>query len=181
MIDASATRVSLLKPENGPAMQFFAGRQFRDYFSAQASYGWNSNDVAFTGTSFAGGRETTFEQARSSRQNSAGGDAMIYFRPRTSRLRPYLSGGAGVVHLSSTAGRTLIAKGSPILPAEKFSHTNVYWRTTVGMDVRLAGGWWFRYSFFETLSNNGLSSELAPPGQRRLLNFQSQFGIFRTF
>jgi hypothetical protein len=47
--------------------------------------------------------------------------------------------------------------------------------------VRLSRGWYFRYTFGETISHNPISAQLSPPGRRLLKNFQNLFGIYRTF
>ena len=179
-LDATQTVVSAYKPENGAAFEVFGGRHINDILSIQAAYVWNRNALTFTGASFSGGRDTSYEQARDSSQQAGGAQAMIYFRSRRSRFRPYVSGGAGIAHLVSHAGPAIVAKGAP-LPAETFSASSVYWRTAVGLDARLRKGWWLRYAFGETLSANGLSKRLLLPGERHLLNFQSQFGFVRVF
>lgn len=177
----SSTSISSYKPENGAAVQLFAGRHWREYFSTQGSYSWNRNALKFSGTRVEGGQEVTFEQARSSRQNVVTGEGLIYFRPRASRFRPYVLGGLGMVHAGSAAGVVSVAKGRVVLPPERFSATRVHWRTAVGMDVRLKDGWRFRYSFWENLSANPFSKALRPKGTRNLLNFQNMFGVVREF
>ena len=180
-IDATRTAISLYKPSNGFAFQVFAGKHVREYFSVQAAYGWNRNQVTYTGLDIAAGREDSFEQARTARQQSAGLDGMIYFRPRASRFRPYVSGGAGWIHLDSQAQRVVIAKGNPVLPAAEFSASKPYWRTAVGMDLRLRPGWQFRYTFWETVSTNPLSAQMRPAGKALFLNFLNQFGLVHEF
>ena len=54
-------------------------------------------------------------------------------------------------------------------------------RTAVGLDVRVAHAWYFRYTFGENISHNPVSAQLSPPGQRLLKNFQNLFGMYRTF
>ncbi len=181
VINGSSTAVSLYKPENGPAVQLFVGRHWREYLSTQGSYSWNRNPLQFTGARIEGGQEATFEQKRSSRQNVVTGEGLIYFRPRSSRFRPYVLGGLGMVNVSSAAGAVVVAKGRVVLPPERFSATRLHWRTAVGMDFRFKEGWRFRYSFWENVSANPFSRELVPRGKRNLANFQNMFGFVKEF
>jgi hypothetical protein len=181
IITTESTAISLYKPENGPSLHLFAGKHWREYLSVQGSYVWNRNALQFTETRVEGGRESTFEQKRTSAQSAFSADGLIYFRPRSSRFRPYVSGGLGMVRLSSSAGPIVVSKGTVSLPPDQFAATRVFWRTAVGIDVRVAQGWRFRYSFWETLSANSISRELRPRGQRNLANFQNMFGFVREF
>ncbi len=181
IITQESTAISLYKPENGASLHLFAGKHWREYLSVQGSYVWNRNALQFTETRVEGGQETTFEQKRTSSQNAGSLDGLIYFRPRASRFRPYVAGGLGMVRVSSEAGAVVVAKGAVALPPERFAATRVFWRTAVGIDVRVAAGWRFRYSFWETLSANPISRELRPRGQRNLANFQNMFGFVREF
>lgn len=181
VVNASRTSIALYKPQNGFAFQLLAGRHIREYFSVQANYGWNRNSVSFTGLNLVGGQEDSFEQQRTLSQNSGGVDGMIYFQPRTARFRPYVSGGAGLIRLDSVAQNLLIRKGNPSLPADRFSATKPYWRTAVGLDVQLFPKWRFRYTFWETVTSNPLSSQLRPQGKALFLNFLNQFGFVREF
>ncbi|MGH9430132.1 MAG: outer membrane beta-barrel protein [Terriglobia bacterium] len=177
----SGSQVSLYKPENGPAMNLFAGWDFSDYVSVQGNYIWNRNNLTLVSTGFGPQGPVAYQELRKSQQNSVIGDVLIYFRKRGSRVRPYLSGGAGAVHLASTSGPLSDVTGSPQLPPQEFSSTNIGLRVAVGMDVRLRKGWAFRYSFSETMSHNPISDELSPPGQRGLKNFQNLFGFVKRF
>ncbi len=181
IIDSTRTQIALYKPSNGPAFQVFAGRHLYDYLSIQAAYGWNRNPLTFTGTSLTGTQEDTFEQDRRSTQNSFGFDGMIYGRPRSSKWRPYVAGGAGLIHLNSRAQTLLISKGRPILPPDTFSATKPYWRTAVGIDFKLHPKWHFRFTFWETVTANPLSAQLRPPGKALFLNFLNNFGFVREF
>ncbi|MBM3762591.1 MAG: porin family protein [Acidobacteria bacterium] len=180
-IDRDQTAISLYQPKNGPAFQIFAGKHIREYFSLQAAYGFNRNNVTFTGLATANNREDSFEQARTATQQSFGLDAMIHVLPRTNRFRPYVSGGAGTIHLASSSKSVRIQKGNPTLPPNEFSNSKLYWRTAVGLDLRLRPGWQFRYTFWETVSANPLSAQLRPRGKALFLNFLNQFGIVREF
>ena len=177
IIDSTRTEIALYQPSNGPAFQLFAGRHLNNYFSIQAAYGWNRNPVTFTGTN----ATDTFEQERRSTQNSFGFDGMIYGRPRTSIWRPYVAGGTGLIHLNSRAQTLLISKGRPTLPPDSFSATKPYWRTAVGIDLKLRPKWYFRFTFWETVSSNPLSAQLRPPGKALFLNFINNFGFVREF
>lgn len=181
IITQGSTAISLYKPENGASLHLFAGKHWREYLSVQGGYVWNRNALQFTETRVEGGQETTFEQKRTSAQSAVSADGLIYFRRRESRLRPYVAGGLGMVRVSSGAGAVVVAKGAVSLPPEQFAATRVFWRTAVGIDVRVVEGWRFRYSFWETFSANPFSRELRPRGQRNLLNFQNMFGFVREF
>ena len=93
--------VSLYKPENGLAVNGFAGAHLTDYLTVQANYIWNRNGLTLLSSRAEGGATVFYEQARGSAQHAVVGDLLLYFRGRASRLRPYLSAGGGVVHLSS--------------------------------------------------------------------------------
>ncbi|HEY6293034.1 MAG TPA: outer membrane beta-barrel protein, partial [Terriglobia bacterium] len=163
-------QTSLYKPENGAALNLLGGWDFSQYASLQANYTWNSNDVTMVSTAFGPTGGSDYQQTRTSQQSSAIADLLVYFRNRGSRVRPYLSGGTGPVWLSSSARTLVTVTGSPPIPPQHFSDVNIGLRVAVGMDVRLGGGWWFRYSFSETSSANPISAELSPPGQRLLKN-----------
>jgi Outer membrane protein beta-barrel domain len=168
---------SAYKPENGPALNVFAGWHFNGYFSLQGNYVRNTNDVAITGIL----GNAAFEQARGSSQDAFIGDAMLYFRNRHSWVRPYLSAGTGAVRIDSHATALRASTGSLPLPPQEFSATRLPLRVAVGIDLLLKNGWGFRYSFSETISGNPFSKQLAPAGQRGLANFQNLFGIVKYF
>ena len=102
-IDNAATAISLYKPENGLSAHAFAGRHLNNYFSLQGSYMWNRNMLGITGSRIANGVEATFQRDYRSRSQSVAGEGLVYFRPRGSRFRPYLSGGLGLVNFSAAA------------------------------------------------------------------------------
>ena len=180
-IDSSITAISLYKPENGPSAHAFAGRHFNNYFSLQASYTWNRNALSLTGSRLANGAEATFQQNYRGRSHSAAGEGLVYFRPRRSRFRPYLSGGLGFVNFSAAAGAVTVSKGAVQLPPSAFQDTRPFWRTAVGIDIQIKPGYAFRYTFWETLSANPISRQLIPAGARGLANFQSIFSVLKTF
>lgn len=168
---------SAYKPENGPALNLFAGWHANGYLSFQGNYVRNTNDVAITGILGA----ASFDQARRSSQDAFVGDALLYFRNRHSWVRPYLSAGAGPVRIDSRATGLISSTGSLPLPPPEFSATRIGFRVAVGIDLMSNSGWGFRYSFSETMSGNPFSQQLAPPGQRRLANFQNLFGVVKYF
>jgi hypothetical protein len=109
------------------------------------------------------------------------GDLLIYFRKRSSRLRPFLAVGTGVVHLSSSQQRVTQIIGAPTLPPSQFSSNLAALHVPVGLDVRLTKGWDFRYTFSETLTSNPISGQLSPPASHNLQNFQNLFGVIKQF
>jgi hypothetical protein len=96
-------------------------------------------------------------------------------------VRPYLSVGTGLVHLSSSEERLNQLLGAASLPPQKFSANVIALHVPVGIDVNLSSGWAFRYSFSETLSKNPISDRLSPAGLHSLKNFQNLFGLVRRF
>jgi len=164
------------KPENGPAAMGFGGRHLNDYFSVQLSYGWNRNEVLLAATE-SGEAATAYEQGRRNHQHTVIGEGMLFFRDRKSRVRPYLTAGAGVHRLSSTATGRSVQIGNPDLPPAEFSKTGPAFRVAVGIDVFLPWGFAWRYSFSETIQGNPMSKQLSPPGARNLANFQNLFGF----
>jgi Outer membrane protein beta-barrel domain len=175
-LSSTATRSSIYNPANGPALNVFAGTLLSDYLSLQANYIRNANQVAgFSNTATANGF-TGLRQSTNTSQQAFTGDVLLYFRNRRSEFRPYLSVGAGFVHLSSHRTMESIVGNPEIQPADDTS-TNPALRVAVGIDVRIRHGWAFRYSFSETLTHNPLSERLSPPGQHALKNFQNLFGF----
>jgi hypothetical protein len=181
ILSGANSQTSQYKPENGPALNIFGGWDFSQYASIQANYIWNGNDLTLVSTALGPPGASDYQQTRTSQQSSAIADLLVYFRNPRSAVRPYLSGGTGVVWLSSSAKALITSTGSPAIPPQHFSDANIGLRVAVGMDVRIAQGWWFRYSFSETISSNPISDELSPPGQRMLKNFQNLFGFVRRF
>ncbi len=166
---------SLYKPKNGPALNILGGAHVTQYLSLQVNYVWNRNHLTLSST--ASGSSEFYEEKRKSSQHALIFDSLVYFRRRDSRLRPYLSAGTGIAHLSSSQQRIVTVSGTPTLPASRFSSTRPVLRVAVGMDIAMARHLVFRYSFSETLRHNDISAHLSPPGQRGLANFQNLFGI----
>ena len=169
--------LALYKPENGPAVNVLAGLHLSDLFSIQGNYVWNRNAITLVSSTPAG----FFEQDRSSRQNAAIADLLLYFRNRRSWARPYLSAGAGVVRVSSHQKELRHRRGDLAVPPERTNSTKPALRVAVGIDLSIRNGWAFRYTFSETIRPNPFSAMLTPPANRGLANFQNLFGFFKQF
>jgi hypothetical protein len=105
------------------------------------------------------------------------GEALFYFRPRSSRIRPYLSGGAGLVDIDASSRGAASGFGSaPSLP-DSINHTGAAFRIAVGIDLFLSRNASLRYSFSETLQGNPFSAALTPAAPRNLANFQNWLGV----
>ena len=138
-------------------MNIAVGYHFNDWVSAQAGYIWNRN--LLTISQLAG---TAFSQSENTRtQTAVAFDALLYFRPRASRYRPYLSSGLAVVSVLNEFKAGL--------------------HVAVGIDLPLRKGWGVRYSFSEMMSANPFAAALNPPAGGRLMNFQNLFGVVKTF
>jgi hypothetical protein len=168
-------------PKNGPAIEVFVGEHLSEYFTVQGQYVWNSNTLLLTSADFSNGEQQGYKESRSSTQQAVIADLLVYFRKRNSRLRPFLSVGTGFVHLSSSQQSVETLLGSPVLPPQSFSSNQIVLHVPVGLDVKLAKGWVFRYTFSETISSNPISKQLSPPASHRLQNFQNLFGILYQF
>jgi hypothetical protein len=141
----------------GPAFNVAAGYHLNDWFSVQAFYIWNRNRVVTTQVASA-----SFQQLESTRrQDAVGTDALLYFRPRRSRIRPYLSGGPAWVRV--------------------LSQNKMGFRTAVGVDVAMSHGWQLRYTFSEMMTANPIAQSLNPPTKGLLMNYQNLVGFVKTF
>jgi len=172
-------RQSSYSPSNGGALNVVAGAHLHNYFSLQINYIWNRNDLVLN--SSASGSSVFYQQLRSSTQNAGVLDFLVYFRRRSSWIRPYLGIGAGIIHLTSNADRVINSGGMPSLPPSSFSSTRPVFRSHVGMDLRISPKLNFRYSFSEFIGKNDISKHLSPPAPRRLANFQNLFGFVVRF
>ncbi len=181
VLSPSSTDFSSYGTQNGPAVEVVFGRHLSDFFTVQGDYIWNSNTLTLTSGAFSNGMQQAYKETRSCSQQSVLVDLLVYFRRRSSRLRPYLSVGTGLVHLSSSQQQIAELIGTPLLPAQAFSANVIALHVPVGIDVRLGKGWAFRYSFSETLSQNPISQRLSPEGQSHLKNFQNLFGFVLRF
>jgi hypothetical protein len=176
----STAAVSLYEPMNGPALNVFAGIHLAQYFSIQANWMWNRNDLTLVSSFTAPQTSAFYEQHRNSRQHAVVLDGLVYFRNLDSAIRPYLGTGVSVLHFSSEETTVSVAQGLPP-PVGKIASTRIGLRSHVGIDVELSRLLAFRYSFSETISGNPISSSLAPPGRRGLMNFQNLFGFVGRF
>jgi hypothetical protein len=176
-VTPTAASLALYKPENGPAVNAYAGLHLSDLFSIQGNYVWNRNTIALVSSTPDG----FYEQERGSRQNALIADLLVYFRNRRSWARPYLSAGTGVVSVSSHEKELRHSQGDLAVPPEQTSSTKPALRVAVGIDLRIRNGWTFRYTFSETIRSNPFSAMLTPPAGRGLANFQNLFGFFRQF
>lgn len=175
---AQGLSLSSYAPANGGALDLLVGMLVHNYFSVQANYIWNQNDLVLNSSS---GTGMFYQEARSSSQNAVIFDGLVYFRQRDSRIRPYLAIGTGISHLTSTRDHLIALSGAPLLPAATFSSTGLVLRSHVGIDLRLKRKVDFRYSFSETLGHNEISKQLSPAAPRRLANFQNLFGFVLRF
>ena len=178
-VTAAGLNLSSYAPQNGGAINVFAGLHLHDYFSIQGNYIWNQNDLVLNSAS--SNSNTLYQEARVSSQKAAVLDFLVYFRRRGSRIRPYLGTGGGILHLSSTESQLLRSSGTPAFPPTTFTGTRPLFRSHVGIDLKLSHRLDFRYSFSESLSKNDISKHLSPPAPRRLANFQNLFGFVLRF
>ena len=179
IVTATDAMLSLYKPENGLALNAFAGVHLAEYFSVQGNYMWNRNDVALVSATAAPARNVFYEQQRRSQQHAFDVDGLIYFRRRDSAVRPYLGTGLEVVRFTSA---TIVAASSTGIPLPgAIGSTGVALRSAVGIDLGLTKRVNFRYSFSETIGRNPISPVLTPPGERGLANFQNLFGFVYRF
>lgn len=180
LLSPGSTAFSSYDPKNGGAVEVLVGRHFSDYFAVQANYIWNSNTLTLTAGTFSGTQQG-YQETRSSSEQSAIADLLVYFRRRDSRLRPYLSVGTGLVHFASSQARIEQVVGAPSLPPQRFTSNLIALNVPVGMDLNLGKGWVFRYTFSETISQNPVSDRLSPPGRHSFKNFQNLFGFIKRF
>jgi hypothetical protein len=180
VITDSDASLSLYKPENGLALNLFAGVHIAQYFSMQANWMWNRNDLALVSSLVTPQGGGYYEQRRHSYQHAVVLDGLIYFRRLDSAVRPYLGTGLSLLHFSSNDIGSFTAQGlAP--PTGAITSTRLGLRSHVGIDVKLSRGVKFRYSFSETISGNPISPSLTPPGTRGLANFQNLFGFVYQF
>ena len=173
--------MSAYDPETGASINLFGGIHFSNHVSFQANYIWNRNSLVLSASRFGQAPAEFYEQSRSSNQHSAIADVLLYFRNQESWARPYLSTGVGITHLRSSLDHQRLTRGTPDAPANEFSSNFAALRVAVGLDVRIRGPWYARYSFSESISKNPISEQLSPQGDRALKNFQNLFGLYRTF
>jgi outer membrane protein W len=177
--DGSSAAMSMYAPANGLASNVFAGVHLAQYFSVQANWIWNRNDVTLFSSFLTTQGGGFYEQRRDSNQHAMVLDGLIYFRRLDSVVRPYVGTGVSVVHFSSTVAST--AEHGLAAPIGEIASTRVGLRSHVGIDVRLSRRINFRYSFSEMISGNPIAPSLTPPGRRGLMNFQNLFGFVSRF
>jgi len=180
IITPTSTEFSSYDPQNGLGVNFLGGKQLNDYVSIQGDYVWNRNALTLSAAAINGASAGKYQETMESSQQSAFASVLVYFRSRTSRLRPYLSVGTGVVHLSSSVTNVSLQQGSLIAP-RAFDSNFIALRVPVGIDVKMHDGWYFRYSFSENISRNPISDQLSPPATHTFKNFQNLFGVIHQF
>ena len=181
VITPTSASTSSYDPSNGGAASAFIGVHMFDYVSFQADYVWNRNDVVLVSSINSPGAFSFYRLPESVTQNGFLGNALIYFRKRGSRIRPYVSGGVGAVFIHSRLSGNGVISGNPVLPPASSDHASIALRTSVGLDLRLCSSWYFRYSFGETITRNTFGDQLSPPEHRVAKNFQSLFGVYFKF
>ena len=180
LTSGSDAALSLYKPENGLALNLFAGVHLAQYFSIQGNWMWNRNDLTLVSSFVTPDGGGFYEQRRHSHQHAVVLDGLLYFRRLDSAIRPYLGTGISLLHFSSGDVVSSLVRGlTP--PTREIASTRVGLRSHVGIDVRLSSRIGFRYSFSETISANPISPSLMPPAPRRLANFQNLFGLVSRF
>jgi hypothetical protein len=178
--DGSNAAMSLYEPANGLALNVFAGVHIAQYFSVQANWIWNRNDLTLFSSFLTPQGGGFYEQRRDSSQHAVVLDGLVYFRRLDSVIRPYLGTGVSVVHFSSR-DMTRASEHGLGAPTGEIVSTRVGLRSHVGIDLRLSRRISFRYSFSEMISGNPISPSLTPPGRRGLMNFQNLFGFVGRF
>lgn len=178
VITPASASTSLYDPSNGGAASAFVGVHLFNYASFQADYVWNCNDVVLVSSNSGAGATSFYRLPESVTQNGFLGNALVYFRKRGSRIRPYLSEGVGAVLIHNRLSAGGIVAGNPTLPPASSDRASIALRTSVGLDLRFRDVWHFRYSFGETITRNTFGDQLSPPEHRIAKNFQSLFGIY---
>jgi Outer membrane protein beta-barrel domain len=173
----SGAALSLYDPENGLAVSVFGGTDLAQYFSVQANWIWNRNDITLVSSSVRPQDGGFYEQRRHSRQHAIVLDGLIYFRRRDSAVRPYLGTGLSLIHFETSIVGTSARGLAP--PTGEVSSTHFGLRSHVGIDFRLSRRTSLRYTFSETISSNPIGSSMTPPGRRGLMNFQNLFGFLQ--
>ena len=180
VVTSSSASTSLFDPKNGAAGEVFAGIQSFKYVCFEGDFAWNRNNVVLVSSGVPAAPDF-FRQPESITQNVFLGNVLVYFRKRDSRVRPYLSEGAGFVLIHTRLSGNGIVSGNPVLPPATSAPTSVALRTLVGIDVRLSGRWCLRYTFGETISRNTLGDQVVPTQHRIPKNFQNLFGVYFEF
>src|SRR5262245_45804287 len=77
---SSAAAMSLYEPESGVALNVFAGTHLAQYFSVQADWIWNRNDLTLFSSFVEQQGGGFYEQRRESSQHAVVLDGLLYFR-----------------------------------------------------------------------------------------------------
>ena len=154
-----------------------AGRHLNNWVSVQGNYIWNRNQVTLQGTS----GNAFYSALNASSQHKVIVDGLLYFRPVSSRVRPYLSTGVGPVYISREQTALRSSTPAPELPTPSRSAWKAGLRVAVGIDLLLPSGWGFRYSFSESLTTNLFSRSLLPPAPNHLMNFHHLWGFVKYY
>ncbi|MDA1235201.1 MAG: outer membrane beta-barrel protein [Acidobacteria bacterium] len=154
----------------------FAGRHLNDWVSVMGSYGWNRNSMLLA-ASDAGPVSSATSREYGSSMHTVIGEVLLYFRPQRSRIRPYLSAGAGVVNIHAASRGAAGGFGSPPSLPDSIDHTGAAGRVAVGIDLFVSKNTSLRYSFSETIQGNPFSTALTPAAPRQLANFQNWLGM----
>lgn len=148
---------SSYQARTGPAFQFAAGYHFTDWVSVQAFYSWNQNEIRTSRIT----QSALAQTSGTAKQHAVGGEGLLYFRARSSWVRPYLSGGPAWVRVDG--------------------ENKLGFRTAVGVDIQIRTGLQLRYSFSEMMSANSFANTLSPSTGGLLMNFQNIVGFVKTF
>src|SRR5258708_2618010 len=117
-----ARTMSSYAPEDGLAIDVFGGVHLNDFLTLQADYLWNRNPLTLDTLRASDMRGGAFyEQQYRSREHAVIGNALLYFRNRSSWVRPFLSAGAGIVNLAADPRSPGLAQG--ITPPAAFRST----------------------------------------------------------
>lgn len=174
-----SVNVSLYAPENGIALNVFAGVHLAQYLSLQMNYMWNRNELGLF-SSFASAESGGFyDQRRTSVEHAVVFDGLIYFRNLNSSIRPFLGTGFALLRFVSEAEPHAVSVN--LDPPGRFASNRVALRSAVGIDLRVGSRISVRYTFSETISTNPISPHLMPQGERRLANFQNLAGVTWDF
>lgn len=175
-VASSGAQFSSYKPENGLTAVGFAGRHLNDWVSVMGSYGWNRNSMLLAAGDAGPVSNATSREYESSMRTVIG-EALFYFRPRSSRIRPYLSTGAGLVDIDAASRGAAGGFGLPASLPDSIDHTGAAFRVAVGIDLFVSRNVAVRYSFSETIQGNPFSAALTPAAPRQLANFQNWLGL----
>jgi outer membrane protein W len=176
----NAASASMYKPENGLALNVFAGMHLGRFVALQGNYIFNRNALTLFASTTSPTGGAFYEQPRDSSQHAFVTDLLVYFRRQGSGVRPYLGTGLAVVHFHSGAAMDALTSGL-VPPADAIRSTRLALRSHVGIDFAVGRTWSVRYSFSETIGGNPISPRLMPTGERGMANFQNLFGLLAHF